>query len=103
LSGLRIVLLPGRPNPWGEALKGLWVFYFVQAEYKTAREVAEQCLRLAQNIHNPIFLVWAHSILRQTLYDLGKFALTREHLEAGIALYDPQKRPYGTLDDSGAY
>src|SRR5512147_1197744 len=23
LSGLRIVLPPGRPNPWGEALKGM--------------------------------------------------------------------------------
>src|SRR5262249_15765798 len=40
------------------ALLGLWVLYFVRAELKTARELAEQYLSLVQNTHNPIFLVW---------------------------------------------
>jgi class 3 adenylate cyclase len=79
-------------------LLGLHGFYMTRAELKTTREMAEQCLRLAQNAHNPIFLVWAHFILGQNMFWLGEFAQAREHLEAGIALYDPQqRRSYGTL------
>jgi class 3 adenylate cyclase/predicted ATPase len=79
-------------------LVGLWTFYAIRAEHKTARELAEQCLSLAQNVYNPIFLVGAHDALGETLFFLGEFALAREHLEAGIALYDPQQhRSYGAL------
>jgi predicted ATPase len=86
------------------ALEGLYAFYLVRAEHERARELAEQCLSLAQNVHNPIFLVWAHQMLGNTLFWLGEFALAREHLEAGIALYDPQQhRFYGALEDPGVY
>jgi predicted ATPase len=82
------------------ALLGLWVFYFARAEHKTTRELAEQCLSLAQNTHNPTFLMWAHYALGQTLFYLEEFAQAREHLEAGIALYDPQQhRSYGAVFD----
>jgi len=78
------------------ALLGLQVVYLVRAELKTARDLAEQCLSLAQNNHNPVFLVQAHMVLGQTLLHLGEFAQAREHLEAGVALYDLQQhRPYG--------
>ncbi|HJY82157.1 MAG TPA: hypothetical protein VKK81_13880, partial [Candidatus Binatia bacterium] len=81
-------------------LVGLWAFYLVRAEHQTARELVEQGLSLAQNTHNPIFLVWAHVMLGETLFFLGEFALAREHVEEGIALYDPQKRrSYRALDD----
>ena len=73
------------------ALLGLQVVYFVRAELKTARELAEQLLSLAQNVHNPVFLVQAHMILGKTLCHLGEFAQARGHLEEGIALYDPQQ------------
>jgi predicted ATPase len=73
------------------ALLGLQMFYLVRAELKTARELAEQLLSLAQNTHNPVFLVLAHNVLGNTLFFLGEFALAREHLEEGIALYDLQK------------
>jgi TOMM system kinase/cyclase fusion protein len=81
-------------------LVGLWAFYAVRAEHTTARELAEQCLSLAQNVHNSIFLVGAHDALGETLLFLGAFAQAREHLEAGMALYDPQQhRSYGALFD----
>jgi class 3 adenylate cyclase/predicted ATPase len=83
-------------------LRGLHGFYLTRAGLKTTREMAEQCLSLAQNVHNPIFLAWAHFILGQNLFWLGEFAQAREHLEEGIALYDPQQhRSYGTLNDPG--
>jgi predicted ATPase len=73
------------------ALLGLQVVYFARAELKRARELAEQCLSLARNVHNSVFLVQAHSILGQTLCHLGEFAQARGHLEEAIALYDPEQ------------
>jgi predicted ATPase len=72
-------------------LGGLWVFYFDRAEYKTAHELAEQCLRLAQRVQNSYLLVWAHCFVGMTLFNLGEFALAQDHLEQGIARYDPQQ------------
>jgi class 3 adenylate cyclase/predicted ATPase len=72
-------------------LGGLWVFYFDRAEYKTAHELAEQCLRLAQSVQNSYLLVWAHCVVGMTLFNLGEFALAQDHLEQGIARYDPQQ------------
>ena len=49
------------------ALLGLQVVYLARAELKTARELAEQLLSLAQNVHNPVSLVQAHNILGHDL------------------------------------
>jgi predicted ATPase len=83
-----------------QVLAGLCGFYHLRADLRTARELAEQCLSLAQNVHNPHFLVEAHHLMGCTLYPLGELALAREHWEAGIALYDPQQH-HSTLGDSG--
>ena len=72
-------------------LWGLWVFYLVRAEFQTARELGEQLLSLAQSVQDPALLLEAHWVLGETLFWLGEFASAREHLEQGIALYDPQQ------------
>jgi predicted ATPase len=70
-------------------LLGLWRFYLVRAEYQTARELAEQCLSLAQRAHAPALLLVAHYALGATVYLLGELAPARIHQEQAIALYDP--------------
>jgi predicted ATPase len=72
-------------------LWGLWRFYLVRAEYQTARELAEQCLSLAQGVHDPALLLVAHHALGGTLYHLGELTPGRAHLEQGLALYDRQQ------------
>jgi predicted ATPase/class 3 adenylate cyclase len=72
-------------------LWGLWEFSAVRAEYKAARELAEQCLTLAQSSHDPLLLVEAHYALGGTLFPLGELTTAREHYEELIALYDPQQ------------
>jgi predicted ATPase len=57
----------------------------------TARELGEQLLSLSWNVQDPPLLVAAHFALGQTLFWLGEFALAREHVEQGIALYNPQQ------------
>jgi TOMM system kinase/cyclase fusion protein len=72
-------------------LSGLVRFYYTRAELQTARELGEQCLRLAQGAQDPTLLMEAHRLLGATLLDLGEFGSARPHLEQGIALYDPQQ------------
>jgi predicted ATPase len=72
-------------------LFGLRGFYASRAEYKTARELGEQCLTLAKSVQDPTLLLLAHLGLGVILFFLGEFTLARKHLEQGIALYDPQQ------------
>jgi class 3 adenylate cyclase/predicted ATPase len=71
-------------------LWGLSYFYSVRAEFQRARELGQQCLTLAQSLQAPALLVEAHFTLGITWRCLGELIPAREHLEQGIALYDPQ-------------
>lgn len=73
-------------------LLGLQLFYAVRGELQTARELAEQCLRLAQQAQDGNFLLWSHLALGNTLFQLGDLVPARMHLEQGAALYTPQKK-----------
>ena len=70
-------------------LFGLWRFYFAQAEHQTARELAEQCLSLAQRLQDPACLLQAHMRWGSFCF-LGELAPAHAHLEQAIALYDMQ-------------
>jgi predicted ATPase len=85
-----------------EVLMGLCVFYQGRAELKTARELAERLLRLAQHAQNPVLLLWAHNTLGYVVHLMGELVLARSHLEQSLALYDPQQhRAYGFVFDPG--
>lgn len=87
-------------------LRGLWEFYELQGELQTARELGEQLLTLAQRVQEEELLLVAHNVLGDTLIWLGEFADAREHLEQGVALYNPhQYRSHAFLYgyDSGVH
>jgi predicted ATPase len=71
-------------------LLGLWRFYAGRAEFQPARELEEELLTLAQQLHDPTGLTWAHFAVGATLLRQGELARARIHLEQGIAVYDPQ-------------
>jgi predicted ATPase len=71
--------------------RGLAQFYRVKGELKTARELAEELLTLAQNIQNPSFLLEAHLALGEILFWLGEFSNALDHVKQGSALYNPQE------------
>ena len=48
-----------------------------------------QCLTLAQGTQDPALLIGAHLTLGFTLRLLGELIPAREHLEQGVAFYDP--------------
>jgi predicted ATPase/class 3 adenylate cyclase len=72
-------------------LWGLCAFSIVRGELRTANALGTQMLRLAQNVQDPALILEAHHVLGQILYFLGELVPAREHLEQGIALYDPRQ------------
>jgi predicted ATPase len=63
------------------ALLGLWRFYLLRAELEKARELAEHCLLLVQQVNDPARLIVAHDALGETFLP-GRFC--------------PRPRPPGT-------
>ena len=72
-------------------LYALSLLHYVRAEYKTARELGEQYLAVAQSIQDSASLVSAHYMLLCILFDLGELVPAREHAEQGLVFYDPQQ------------
>src|SRR5262249_44012187 len=81
----------GEPPQFFGVLAALATVHVGRAELRTACELGEQCLSLAQHMHKPAPLLKANELLGVILLYLGELAPARAHLEQGIALYDPQK------------
>lgn len=79
-------------------LRGLCTFYMVRDNQPVARELAEQCLRLAQDSQNPAYLIEGYTALGYCLYYTGELERSRILLESGVRLYEAQKGvPYSLL------
>jgi predicted ATPase len=74
-----------------QVLRGLWYFFLQRVELRTARELGEQLLTLAQQVGDPALLLEAHYTLGNTLNYLGEFAAAHAHFTQGIGLYDRQR------------
>jgi predicted ATPase len=83
--------------PLFPVLWGLWLVNKVRSELGKARELAEQLLRLAQGAHDPAQLLQVRQALAVTSLCLGDPAATREHVEQGLALYDPRRHQGNTF------
>ncbi|MDF3834760.1 adenylate/guanylate cyclase domain-containing protein [Cupriavidus basilensis] len=71
---------------------GLRLFYIVRGELRTARELGEQLLALAEKAQDPALLVEAHRALGASLLSLGELEPARAQLEQALALYDPRQQ-----------
>jgi tetratricopeptide (TPR) repeat protein len=78
--------------------------YMTRGEMGTARELAQQCLAMAQGGSNqdPLRLLWAHCLLGEISFWRGEFVPARAHLEQGLSLYTSRKdyfRTFRGIDD----
>jgi predicted ATPase len=78
----------GDPPQLFPALYGLSSMYFVRAQLRSAYELAERVLLLAQGTNDLAQLLYAHAALGRTSFHKGELLLAREHLEIAISLYD---------------
>jgi predicted ATPase/class 3 adenylate cyclase len=83
--------LAGQAPQLFPVLWGLWVFYTARAEHGTARELAEQCRRMAEAANDPDLVMLAHHAMGVTLTSLGEFSAGLRELEQVIATHDPQR------------
>ena len=82
-----------------EVLWGLWTFYILRAELKTARGIAEELLHLAERLPYHGLEMRGHWTMEITFMHLGELALAMEHYEKALLLYDPKQH----LDDGFLY
>jgi predicted ATPase len=85
-------------------LGGLYLFYHGRREYRTTGlELAEQMMRLAQNLQDPGLLLTAHLSLGVNMYWGGEFSSALVHLKQGLSFYDPQRFPLTSHTVDGMY
>ena len=85
-------------------VRGLCTFYIVRDEQSTARELAEQCLRLAQATRNEIYLIEGYTALGYVACYQGKLETAQNALQEGVALYrkhQGERLPFLTPQDPG--
>jgi predicted ATPase len=70
--------------PYGQSL-----YHAVRGEFESVRRLDEDLLRLSRQRNDAGGLVLAHQSLGRNLMWTGRFAESRSHLEAALALYDP--------------
>ena len=71
-------------------LFGLWSFYLVRGELRTARELADRMRALALAAGDPALLLESENMLGATLYFQGEHDQARKHLGEALALYKPE-------------
>jgi len=80
-----------------QVLSGQCAYHVGRAELASAREIAEQLLRLGQAHNDTVALRVGNMHMGTCLYSLGEFVSAREHLERVLALSVPGER-----SDAGA-
>ncbi|QGZ57090.1 AAA family ATPase [Paraburkholderia acidiphila] len=85
---------PGRTPHLFRVQTGLRMFYQLSAEYKTAKEIGERLLALAERAANPTQVMEAHYLLGMSLFRLGDVAAAHTYL-AGVG--------ESSLQDAGSF
>jgi predicted ATPase/DNA-binding SARP family transcriptional activator len=72
-------------------LYGLRMYTTVRGRHKTAQELGERLLVMAQVAEDPDFLLEAHQAVGASAFYLGDLESARAHLEAALELYDIER------------
>jgi predicted ATPase len=76
-------------------LRGLSSFYLYRAEFEKAARIGEQILALSEQTDDPSVAVEGHLVLGANLAMLNELRSGLDHLERGIAAYDPERQRPG--------
>ncbi|MGH7785490.1 MAG: AAA family ATPase [Candidatus Binatia bacterium] len=80
-----------------------WAFASVRGEHvPKACDLSQRLMAMAAELAHPTLQLWANVVRGNTDYHMGRMASAREHLEKGLALYDPQaEQAAGAFQDPG--
>jgi predicted ATPase/DNA-binding winged helix-turn-helix (wHTH) protein len=82
-----------------EVLWGVWTFYTLRAELRTAEEIAEQFFKLNERLAYPGLQMRSHLVMHVTFVHQGEFDKAFEHYEQARSLFEPKRH----LDDAFFY
>ena len=82
-------------------LMGLEAFYLLRGELGTARDLASQLLALAKGRDESDIPMLGHSGMGVVRFYFGDFAAALDHLNRGIALYEPGRHRNLAFQDPG--
>jgi len=77
-------------------IRGLWLLHVVRGQNRTASQLAQQLLDLAQCQPDSALSLEAHYAMGLTSLNLGQLLESQGHFEQSIALYNPHK--HGSQD-----
>jgi DNA-binding SARP family transcriptional activator/predicted ATPase len=78
----------GAPLQQFQALWGIWLVASHRASAITALDLGRRLLALAERLNDPALVLEGHHALWPVLVWLGHAAEARDHLQAGMAIYD---------------
>jgi TOMM system kinase/cyclase fusion protein len=81
----------GQPVSLMAVLWGVWAWRVVREEFDACLELSREVMQLADTHADDGLRMEAHFVPGLTLYYRGDFVKAREHLEAGLALYDAER------------
>jgi class 3 adenylate cyclase/predicted ATPase len=81
----------GEPMQLFPVLWGRWRFCSIRADHHAARQLAEECLDLAERLQDSALLVAAYAALGGTLLWLGDVVEAQTCLDRAAASYDPDR------------
>src|SRR5262249_47759288 len=81
----------GERRQLGPVLSSLFQFYVQQGKLHAAGELAEQSLRLGEELQDPGFLSSAHHSSGEACLWTGELIRAQAHFEQAIALHDPKQ------------
>jgi class 3 adenylate cyclase/predicted ATPase len=73
------------------ALWGLAAFYLIRAELSTARQLAQECLALAEEEHDNDRVLEAHSWLGTILFYVADMEGAERHFDAALTIYNARR------------
>jgi adenylate cyclase len=87
----------GETSQLCQVLGELSIFPYVRAEYRTARELVEEALSLAQQAGDPLLVALHHWHLGYVLFGLGEFLSARDHFQQVLSFYVPHEHHHALV------
>jgi len=73
------------------AIFGLWSYYLNRSELRTARQMADRCLRMAESAGDSVLLFGAHTAAGSSRQHMAELLPAHAHYDRAIASYDRRK------------
>jgi DNA-binding SARP family transcriptional activator/Cdc6-like AAA superfamily ATPase len=74
-------------------LSGCWLFHIVRARLQEARSFGEQCIESSSREGDPVLTKAGHFLVGSSMFQLGEFAASLEHLKASVPPYGSPSHP----------